>query len=146
MQITLRRLPSGGSKAILSESEAEEKMPKELLFGSKYRRNGVQITRLEEPRRDRLEKYRVLAVPPALKWYPSTTANFIFGFKDRPPQWFYRLIPPHYNPAIWESIRHKGHLVLRVPKDRAEEAWKLLYQKGFWYNGAKNMWYQRSRQ
>jgi len=143
MEVLLRRMPSASNQSVLGEGDQVK--ARELLFGSKYSRKGVTITRLKVPRPDRLTKYKTMVVPPTQGWYPSSMANFIFGYNVNGPQWYRRLVPSHFNPSVWKSLRHRDCPVLRVPKDRAKETWEILYQKGFWYNGARNLWYRRKR-
>lgn len=115
------------------------------VYGTRYRRRGYRITRLKEPRTDRMTIYPVVLIPPTKGWYPSSMANFTFGFQSRSPEWFLNLVPRYFNPSIWLSGRHADHYVLRVPKDRAKEAWSRLYAKNLWYHGGKNMWFRRRK-
>jgi hypothetical protein len=115
----------------------------ELVYGSKYRRNGYVITRLKKYRKDRLEKYPRCLVVPTKGWYPSKMANFIFGFGDKPTSWYMSLVPRYFNASLWESKRHEGMPVLRVPKDREEETRQFLNRANLWFNGAKNLWLRR---
>lgn len=112
---------------------------------TRYRRKGYMVRRMLLPRQDRRQKYPVCLIPPVKGWYPSLTANFIFGTNDRDPRWYLRFAPARFNPSIWSSARHPGCPVLRVPKDRDEEMWKRLYANNFWFHGAKNLWFKRKR-
>ena len=147
MRITLRRNTpiTRPATEVLTMNEADTEEPVESVFGTTYKRKGITVRRLKMARPDRMSKFQTVLVPPKQNWYPSTTANFIFGFNDKPSHWFVQLVPSYFNPSLWASIRHRGCPVLRVPKDRMMETWEILYEKGLWYNGTKNKWYRRQR-
>lgn len=143
LQVTLPKRVSVLSDASLSLDPSDPLRGRGI--GKVYRRNGVTVERLSAPRTDRSQRYPEMLVPPALGWFPSTSSNFIFGDENIKAEKIFKLVPQIYNPSVWTSSFHDGVLVLRVPKDRKQQTWDRLYSEGYWYHGAKNMWFKRKR-
>lgn len=108
-----------------------------------YKRNGMSIRRMKHMRTGK-SKYSGCILQPTLGWFPNRSGNFVFADPTIDPSWIHEFINQMWNPSVW-ALKKSKLVVLRVPKDRAEDTFKKLNANRFWFDTKDNRWHHRVR-